>query len=183
MQNFEAFRAVSIPINWLVAVPAKATHNLLALAALRDGWMRGSGKRISRSVIEASASVTAKLQGYDPKAIEHFPDVNGGLVVSGIFNGYIIDVLCRPDGLYDCSFQRDGVDDSDREAVALVDMLRFVQEKTCPRQDLYSFSILANTAKNYADTRAWRLRTPPVVGFPFSSQIAQSLRQAVFAST
>ena len=182
MQHFMAYKAISVQLSRLVAVPDKTTHNLLVLASLKDGWMRGHGKGISDAVFSAACDITSKIQGYRPKVIEHFPDLNGGLLVSGIFDCYVIDILCRSDGCYDCSFEQDGVSDPDREKLTHEDVLIFLQEKTCHPQNLYSYSTRVSTVRNSADTKAWRSKTPPAAGFPYLSQNAQLLHQEVFAN-
>lgn len=178
-----AYTAVSISLRSYVAIPAKTAFNLLVLASLEDGWMRGQGKKPTAAVMKAVRVVTDKIYESRPKSIEHFPEINGGLMVSGVFDGYVIDVLCRSDGLFDFCLERQGVCEPDEEAISLDAVINFIQEKSCRHQPSYSYSTQDNIAKNSADTKVWRSRTQQVAEYLSLSQSARPLLQEAYAAT
>ena len=98
-------------------------RKILSFAELPIGWHYGSGVAATHEAIAAALEIPSLLADAGADAIEAFPDVDGGVLVSGYHDKQTLDVLCDKVGAMTMVYERDDNTMEDPHSVSL-DQLR-----------------------------------------------------------
>ena len=105
-------------ISWMIdistALPASFSQGFLegkiadtirSFANLPAGWHYGTGTGAVHAAVDAALNVNSLLVDYGARNIEVFPDVDGGILVSGYRDRHTLEILCCPDGRMDLVYE------------------------------------------------------------------------------
>ena len=97
----------------------KIRHQILSFRNLAQGWHYGEGREATDfAVVEALAVYNYFLE-YGVKTIEAFPDIDGGVLVSGYYEQHTLDVLCTHDGYINLLHEVDDEEFTEKEKISL----------------------------------------------------------------
>ena len=82
-------------------------RQILSLKFLPDGWHYGEGRGAERTTVDAALRAYRAFQQRGITRIEVFPDVDGGILLSGYYEDETIEILCGPKGNVHVLYERD----------------------------------------------------------------------------
>lgn len=134
------------------------SRRILSFLDLADGWHYGDGRAATQTAVNLARSISSLLVRNNADEIEVFPDVSGGILVSGYYADDILEIFCSADGNLeiehrveqDTRFEKDGILFDE-----LTDYLWRMSWKSMKLSDLFTQNILANESK---DLRVWYSR-------------------------
>ena len=130
-------------------------HRILSFLELRDGWHYGEGRGATRPAVDLAIRIKDLLTSFDLEEIEAFPDVNGGILVSGYCDDDIFEIFCGADGNLEIEhrIEQDGVFES--ADVQFDDLAEYLRRKLWESMRLSDFFIPSITAIRSDDLRVW----------------------------
>ena len=138
---------------------------------LPGGWHYGEGRGATEQAIEAALQTYALLKHHDARAIEAFPDINGGILVSGYYENEILEVFCGDDGQLDMMHEDDRVVVHEQKNVPLRKIISYFGGLPWASTKLSDFSIPSISAGKNSDSLVWHFEIhPTMAGFPLSIQ-------------
>ena len=144
-----------------------------SLLELPEGWHYGEGRGATDEAAKAAKAVDALLLTTDARAIEVFPDVSGGIMVSSRYGNEGIEIDCYPDGLLMGLYHE--INDEpvyEQENISLEDVRTYIGGLQWVSR-LFDFYIQCTTARKRGDSRARRFRMLQTAAeYPLSSLIA-----------
>ena len=81
------------------------SEQISSFAKLPDGWHYGSGIGSTTGALITALEVGRLLIDYQARNVEVFPDINGGIIVSGYRDLETVDVNCMPDGALELAYE------------------------------------------------------------------------------
>ena len=131
-----------------------------SLRHLPDGWHYGEGRGATQHAIDVALAAYKVFCRKGIGRIEVFPDVDGGILLSGYHEDETVEVLCGPEGSVNLlhEIHDEVVHDEDHESVGEVDeYVRELPWNSMTSSDLFTRSI---SVSRKADLTVWR-STPP----------------------
>ena len=175
VSNYQAFFPKFSGIN---QVSDDAARVVLSFRLLPDGWHygRGSAPKPETEVWALELIALFSEQGAD--AIEAFPDVDGGILVSAYHGGATVDALMLANKTVEWD-----ADDCEFEKLALSDAIKKIRGLNWQTKSS-GYCIHATTAIERNTSNRWRLRTPQMAaGHQLSVTSVSSPSVTVFART
>ncbi len=85
-----------------------STETLIqSFSSLPDGWHYGSGQGATKEATNLALDICKLLMKYNANELGAFPDVEGGILVTGYNNDHTIEIFCKPDRLLDLLHETD----------------------------------------------------------------------------
>ena len=124
-----------------------------SFAQLPDGWHYGEGCAATGEAMGVAVEVDALFLMYGADAVEVFPDVDGGILVSGYRESESLEVLCGPSGRLTIVHEVEDEVVADRGDVSIDDAAAYIGEIGWTPENLSEYSIPSTTARAKADSR------------------------------
>jgi len=131
----------SAPIAVWRALTDPVVERILSFGDLPRGWHYGNGRPASRVAIDFALRIIRALKDAGAETVEAFPDIEGGILISGYYNDETVDILCQADGTIDLSHEKGDNEIADESAVSFSDSLLYIRRLSWPPQRLSAFSI------------------------------------------
>ncbi len=85
-----------------------STETLIqSFSSLPEGWHYGSGQGATKEATNLALDICKLLMKYNANELGAFPDVEGGILVTGYNNDHTIEIFCKPDRLLDLLHETD----------------------------------------------------------------------------
>ena len=85
-----------------------STETLIqSFSSLPEGWHYGSGQGTTKEATNLALDICKLLMKYNANELGAFPDVEGGILVTGYNNDHTIEIFCKPDRLLDLLHETD----------------------------------------------------------------------------
>lgn len=85
-----------------------STETLIqSFSSLPEGWHYGSGQGATKEATNIALDICKLLMKYNANELGAFPDVEGGILVTGYNNDHTIEIFCKPDRLLDLLHETD----------------------------------------------------------------------------
>src|SRR5262245_59631696 len=110
------------------ALGSPIARRILSFGELPAGWHYGSGVPAPLHVIDNALRVGALLTDVGAKKLEAFPEIVGGILVSGYHDADTVDVLCRVDRLFDICHEEDNREIANQEGISFQAITQYLQE-------------------------------------------------------
>ena len=136
-------------LEWQIA------ERIRSFSKLQDGWHYGSGIGAVTCAIDGALSISSLLVDYGARNIEAFPDLDGGILVSGYHIRDSLEILCRPDGRIDFAHDVDDERISEQPNVSQETIESYLGELEWRKKSLFVSYTRSTTAENKDDLRAW----------------------------
>ncbi len=148
----------------------RATCQILSFARLRNGWHYGEGRGATGIAVDLALAVNSLLSGRNAHEIEVFPDVGGGILVSGYRENETLEILCGPGGRMDVLHEIDGDIAHERRDVSLDEIDEYARGLAWTSKKSYDYFIPGTSVKERDVSRVWRSGTLQVAAVYRSSQ-------------
>ena len=104
----------------------KIRDTICSFANLPDGWHYGTGTGAVHAAVDAALNVNSLLVDCGARNIEVFPDIDGGILVSGYRDRHTLEILCRPDGGMDLVYEVDDDLVNERSSISIDEIEEFL---------------------------------------------------------
>ena len=104
----------------------KIADTIRSFANLPDGWHYGTGTGAVHAAVEAALNVNSLLADYGARNIEVFPDVDGGILVSGYRDRKTLEILCCQDGRMDLVYEEYDEIVNERSSISINEIEEFM---------------------------------------------------------
>ena len=128
---------------------------------LPEGWHYGEGHGATQAAICIALCIGELFAKYNAGEIEVFPDIDGGILVSGYRDNETIEVFCSPRGYMDILHEKDDNAVYDREELSVDDVDAYLRGVAWKPKKSYDCFIPDTTVDMKGASRVWRSRTPP----------------------
>ncbi len=128
-----------------------ARRQILSFAQLPKGWHYGGGNPAGADTVKLALKVSLLFVEHGAGEIEAFPDVEGGILVSGYRGEDLVDVFCGTNGRLDLLHERNGESLYEKENVDLDEAGAFIE---CLEWKLSDFFIRSISDESSEDSRA-----------------------------
>ena len=166
-------------LGWNSERSSRIANRALSFARLPDGWHYGEGRGATEAAVASALKSLSVLDGHgvDERDIEVFPDIEGGILVSGYPARGSLEIFCRPDGRIDITRETEGETEYELDDVSWDRLKDCVKVQWQKSGKSYGFSIPGTSAEKNSDSRAWHSKTPQMtVGFPLSIQSVREIK-------
>ena len=148
-------------------------EKIRSFVALPDGWHYGTGTAAADSTVDTALSVNSLLVDYGARNIEVFPDVDGGILVSGYRDSDTLEILCHPDGRMDLVYEVDDELMNAQNSISIDEIEEFVGGVEWLPQNLFGHCTQSILAKKGGASLAWLFSPHPAMGgYQYSRQNA-----------
>jgi hypothetical protein len=131
-----------------------AVKKVLSFSDLPKGWHYGSGEKIAKAAINAALDLISLINSKGATALEVFPHVRGGVLVSGYFGGETLDVLALPEGKFSLFHETSEAVIADLPEISSPEVDEYIRELTWrPVKSSDLFTLFTTATKNL-DSRA-----------------------------
>lgn len=144
-----------------------------SFGGLEAGWHYGAGVPVTQKAVSIGLQLSNLLSGYEIRAIEAFPDTEGGLIVSVHYGRDLIDISSDANGNLDILREVDGEEIESLEQVNLYSVYQYVQGLKWRRKNFSASFIPSISVSSKENLRTQLSKTPRM------EQVFQSLNVAV----
>jgi len=136
---------------------------------LPDGWHFGEGVGAVEAAVKAALDVHSLMIENGIETIKAFPEIDGGIMVSGYLKEEsleVLDVSCRPDGEMEMDHEVDNVDvfGDTKRGLNLNDVEKYLEKLNWRKNGLYEYCIRDISVKIEKDLQVRLFVLPVVVG-------------------
>ena len=151
----------------------KIADTIRSFANLPDGWHYGTGTGAVHAAVDAALNVNSLLVDYGARNIEVFPDVDGGILVSGYRDRYTLEILCFPDGRMDLVYEVDDEIVNERSSISITEIEEFLGGSEWFLPKLFAHCTQSISAKKGGASLVWLSSPHPEMGeYQYSRQNA-----------
>jgi hypothetical protein len=157
-------------------------RSILSFRNLESGWHFGQGKPATSSAIGIALELQRTLREMGAEQIEAFPRIDGGIVVSSIKGGDVVDVTCNPDGSLGLYIERNDaelVDLDSTDRYTLHSLVRFLNW----REKAQSGYFIRSTTRTQRGASIALSFNRPETAYPSSTTIVPNDAQERYVST
>lgn len=133
---------------------ATAAPLIRSFSELKNGWHYGSGQGATEIATNSALAVDRLLQKYYAHNIEAFPDVDGGILVSGYFGNETLEAFCDPNGRIDLHHEDNDISINDIEDISLIGVEEYLESKSWFPKKLFVLSTSHTIALKNSDSKA-----------------------------
>ena len=142
----------------------KIADTIRSFANLPDGWHYGIGTGAVHAAVEAALNVNSLLADYGARSIEVFPDVDGGILVSGYRDRQTLEILCCPDGRMDLVYEKDDEIVNERSSISINEIEEFIGDSEWFPSKLFAHCTQSILAKKGGALLVWLSSPHPETG-------------------
>ena len=128
---------------------------------LAHGWHYGEGRGATEIAVEAALTIQHHFLEHGISEIEVFPDLDGGILVSGYHEQHTVDVFCTPDGHTDLLHEVDDKAVYERNDVPMDKIVAYLGGLLWGTKKSFDSFITKNLAIKSSDLRVLHSRTRP----------------------
>ena len=151
----------SVEPNCSSAGQRKIRDRIHSFRDLAHGWHYGEGRGATEIAVEAALTIQHHFLEHGISEIEVFPDLDGGILVSGYHEQHTVDVFCTPDGHTDLLHEVDDKAVYERNDVPMDEIVDYLGGLLWRTKKSFDSFITENLAIKSNDLRALHLRTRP----------------------
>ena len=149
-----------------VIYPVVETNNVVSnrihsFGRLPEGWHYGEGRNATKIAIALALCIDELFIKHNAEAVEAFPDIDGGILVSGYRGNETIEVFCGPGEYVDILHEKDDNVVYDRKEIFVDDIDTYLRGVAWKPKKSYDCFIPDITVDMKGASRVWRSRTPP----------------------
>lgn len=142
---------------------------------LPDGWHFGEGVGATDTAVDTALKVNDLMIANSIETIKVFPEIDGGIMVSGYLKKEsleVLDVSCRPDGTMEMGHEIDNADvfEDMRQGLRLNDVEKYLEKLNCSKKNLSGFCTPNISVRKGKDLQV-RLSSLPVGMQEFQSLV------------
>ena len=129
---------------------------ILSFERLPNGWHYGEGRSATKRAIELALEVNLFFAKHSARAVEVFPDVSGGILISGYYENETLEVFCTQDG--QINMLHEGNDEDvvyEREGVSLDILNTYMEGLLWTSTKSYGFSIRGISVEKRSVSKVW----------------------------
>ena len=104
----------------------KIRDRIRSLRALSPGWHYGEGRGATEAAIDTALEIHHLFLENRVRKIELFPDVDGGILVSGYYEEHTFDVFCTPDGKINLLHEVNDEDVTERDNLPMDELVNYL---------------------------------------------------------
>ncbi|MYC28162.1 MAG: hypothetical protein F4X63_09260 [Nitrospira sp. SB0662_bin_26] len=149
-----------IELNYNAEENPKIRAQIRSFRDLDHGWHYGEGRGATELAIEAALTIHSYFIKYGIREIEVFPDLDGGILVSGYHEKHTLEVFCNQDGHTDIIHETNDEVVHKKKDVMIDEIVEYLGGLSWRLKKLFD-SFIANTiVRKSSDLRAWHSRIP-----------------------
>ena len=137
----------------------KIRKRILSFTQLPEGWHYGEGRSADECAIELALKVSSLFAHYGADEIEAFPDIEGGVLISGYRDRHVVEVFCDANDRLNLLHEMNDNILCEMENVSLEEVREFIQCLNWNRRKSSDFSILITIAEKNKNLRVLPLKT------------------------
>ena len=104
------------------------SQQILSFKFLPNGWHYGEGRGAEQTTVDAALRAYRAFQQRGITRIEVFPDVDGGILLSGYYEDETIEILCGPKGSVHVLYERDDEIVYDEDCISVDEATAYLRE-------------------------------------------------------
>lgn len=128
---------------------------------LQDGWHYGEGCSATELAVRLALWANSRLVECNASDVEVFPDVDGGILVSGYHEDETLEILCGPTGQIDMVHEDGENVIYERKNTLPHEVLQYLRGLSWESMKLSGFFIQSTSAGDTGGLRVWLSRIPP----------------------
>lgn len=133
---------------------------------LAHGWHYGEGRGATEIAVEVALTIQRHFLEHGIREIEVFPDLDGGILVSGYHEQHTVDVFCTPDGHTDLLHEVDDKAVYERNTVPMDEIVAYLGGLLWETKKLSDSFILKTLATKSSDLRVQHSKTHLLAAYP-----------------
>ena len=149
---------MSIPYHYEIEEnPAndEISRRILSFLELRDGWHYGEGRGATRLAVDLAIRIRDLLAPFNLDGIEVFPDVSGGILVSGYYYNGVFEIFCDADGELEVEHRIEQDTIFESTDMQFEDLTEYLRRELWESMRLSDFFIPNITAIRSDDLKVW----------------------------
>ena len=104
----------------------KIRDRIRSFRDLSPRWHYGEGRGATEAAVDTALAVHHLFLNHRVKTIEVFPDVDGGILVSGYYEQHTFDVFCTPDGQMNLLHEVDDEEVTERDNLPMHELIDYL---------------------------------------------------------
>ena len=121
---------------------------------LAPGWHYGEGRGATQLAIKAALSIHSCFIKYGINEIEVFPDIDGGILVSGYHEEHTLEVFCDQDGHTNLLHEINDESHHERDNVPMDEIVEYLGGLPWRSKNSFDFFIRSTTVRANNDLQA-----------------------------
>jgi len=148
---------------------ASQEAQIRSFAQLPNGWHYGEGRGATDKAVATAVGANSLLLMHGAHDVEAFPDVEGGILLSGYHGDHTLEILCDPSGRMDMLHEANDEVVKDRGRVSLEEVDAYIRGLEWTPKNLFVYFIQCTSASERDASRVWLSSHPPVEGYRSST--------------
>ncbi len=140
-------------INYSTEENPEIRHQIRSFHNLAQGWHYGEGRGATDCAVVEALAVYNYFLEYKVKTIEVFPDIDGGILVSGYYKQHTLDVLCTHDGYINLLHEVDDEEFTEKEKISRDEFAAYLGGLLWETENLFGFFIIDTLATTRDDSK------------------------------
>ena len=132
----------------------KMRDQIRSFRDLAPGWHYGEGRGATKLAIKAALSIQSYFVKYGINEIEVFPDIDGGILVSGYHEKHTLEVFCDQDGHTNLLHEINDESHHERDNVPMDEIVEYLGGLPWRSKNVFDFFIQSTTVRANNDLQA-----------------------------